>query len=370
MKRLQDLIGREMEADGINRALRNFAQTQRTNAVGALHVTCSDESEHEAAESFQHWFADAVLPELKSQRRSPFRTANLGARYEWGAVRIAEQHYATPETRGDVKLLVLKLNSHVAVSQVGNETLYGVMNRYDCESACCGALHALLAGKRHPAMDELRATFGYDDIARLEMLQDAATIDSGLRSFLAAVVNARLQARSAIVDIQDYEPETPTIYLVLPCVTLNRPQRDSEFVVGMYSADSRLGLGEAAYVGLSDDPSRYAVSKHHGYLTIKDDSVREPREARNHRLEVVKQWKERHPVAQSVDDPRLKELVTTTASTSNYTAKMAHETLKTVLWLAADIAPVPVSILLFAKGVAGIHNLYRAHQLARRRQRR
>ena len=26
------------------------------------------------------------------------RTANLGARYEWGTIRIAEHHFATPET--------------------------------------------------------------------------------------------------------------------------------------------------------------------------------------------------------------------------------------------------------------------------------
>ena len=30
----------------------------------------------------------------------------------------------------------------------------------------------------------------------------------------------------------------------------------------------------------------------------------------------------------------------------------------------ADVSSVPVSILLFAKGLAGIHNAYRAHRLA------
>ena len=365
MERLQDLIGRELEADGFNRALRNFAQSQRTSTVGAVHVTCSDESEHEAVASFQHWFADAVLPELKSQQRSPFRTANLGARYEWGAIRIAEEHYATPETRDSVKLMVIKLNSHVAVTQAGNEVIYGMINRYDCESACCGALHALLAGRRHPAMDELRATFGYDDVDRLGMLQDPETTAPSTRPFVAGVINARLQARSAIVDIQDYEPETPTIYVVIPCVTLNRPQRDTEFVVGVYWADTRKGVGEAEYVGLGDNPSHFELSKHHGYLRVEDASAREPRAAHDHRQEVVKQWRERYPVVQTVDDPRLRELAAQTQDTQSYTATMTRETLKTMLWLAADIAPVPISILLFAKGIAGIHNLYRAHQLAR-----
>ena len=39
--------------------------------------------------------------------------------------------------------------------------------------------------------------------------------------------------------------------------------------------------------------------------------------------------------------------------------------LGSLLWILADVSPVPVSILLFAKGVAGIHNAYRAHRLAR-----
>lgn len=44
---------------------------------------------------------------------------------------------------------------------------------------------------------------------------------------------------------------------------------------------------------------------------------------------------------------------------------MAVETLTTLLWLLADLSPVPASILLFAKGAAGIHNLYRVHRMVR-----
>ena len=71
------------------------------------------------------------------------------------------------------------------------------------------------------------------------------------------------------------------------------------------------------------------------------------------------------PIAEKMDAPQLKELAAQAEDTQSYTATMTRETLKTMLWLAADIAPVPISILLFAKGIAGIHNLYRAHQLAR-----
>ena len=78
------------------------------------------------------------------------------------------------------------------------------MNRYDTDSTCCGALGALLAGTRHPAMDEIRMAFSYDDVPRLDMLRDPTYDRAAAASFVAAIVNARLQARSAIVDIQDY----------------------------------------------------------------------------------------------------------------------------------------------------------------------
>lgn len=365
MQRLHDVIGRELAADSANRTLRDVAQAQRAAAVGAVHVTCSDEAEREAVESFQHWFANALLPELKFWSKSPFRTANLGGRYEWGAIRIAEQHYTTPATRAGFKLLVVKVNSHVSVMESAGQTIYGQMDRYECDSPCCGALHALLDGQRHPAMDELRTAFSYDGVARLDLLRDDTVVAPETRSFVAAVVNARLQARSAIVDIQDYVPESPTVYIVLPCVSLNRKQRDSEFIVGMYWSDSRNGAGEAQYIGLGDDPSCYRVFQHHGHLRVEDDHLGQPREARNHRQEVARQWRARHPEFQVVQDPRFAEIASKTRNHSGYSATMARETLKTLLWLAADIAPVPASILLFTKGLVGVHRLYQAHRLAR-----
>ena len=119
MRRIQDLLGREVNLDTCNRALRDFAQSQRAAAIGAVHVTCSDECEREEVESFQQWVADSLLPELKFSARSPFRSANLGARYEWGAVRIAEEHFATPDSRDAFKLMLVKINSHVAVLGTG-----------------------------------------------------------------------------------------------------------------------------------------------------------------------------------------------------------------------------------------------------------
>lgn len=365
MRRIHDLLGREVNLDACNRALRDFAQSQRADTTGAVHVTCSDECEREEAESFQQWVADSLLPELKFSARSPFRSANLGARYEWGAVRIAEEHYATPSSRDTFKLMLVKINSHVAALESVGETVFGKMNRYDTNSTCCGALGALLAGTRHPAMDEIRMAFSYDDIPRLEMLRDADTIDPALTPFVAAILNARIQARSAIVDIQDFVPQSPTVTVVMPTVTINRPQRDTEFVVGLYWADSRKGVGEAEYVGLGDDPSKYVISTTHGYLRVEDNHLQQPREARDHRELVVKQYRNRHGQTEFGMDERWQQVIAKSQDDSAKTPQLAQETLKTVLWLAADIAPIPLAVMLFAKGIVGIHHLYRVHRLAR-----
>jgi len=364
MRRIQEFIGKEHESDAVNRALRTFAQAQRPSAVGAVHVTCSDETERETAETFQRWFADALLPELKFWSKAPFRAANLGNRYEWGAIRIAEPHFATAESREGFKLLLVKINAHVAVDQDGGRTTYGCLDRYNSKSPCCGALDALLNDYPSPATDELETMFQFDGLPRLDMLRDESSVDLQYRSFLAAIVNARLQARSAIVDIQDYTPDSPTLTVVIPSVAMNRRQRDSEFVVGMYWADSRGRQGEAEYVGLGDDPSRYEIISRHGYLRVTDGPTLEEREARDHRQEVGRHWQlQREPL--QLTGERLRALRMGPSSESARAPNMTYETLKTVLSVAADIAPIPLSIMLFARGLAGIHHLYRVHQLAR-----
>lgn len=364
MYRLDNLIGTEHDADSVNRSLRDFAQHQNASAVGAVHVTCADETEREAVESFQHWFAEPLLPNLKFSAKSPLRLATLGGRYEWGAVRLAEQHFATPETAEGFELLIVKLNAHVAVLESGGEVTFGKMDRYSNRSACCGALDAMLAGRHLPAIDDLRETFASEGKPRAEMLNDPDQVDPRYRSLYAAVVSARLQARRAIVDIQDFRPDVPTIYVVLPTVTVNRPQRDTEFVVGMYWADHRDGPSEVHYRGLGDDPSRYQIGSRHGLLRISDDQLEHRREARGHRNEVFRQWQKRRQ-QETLDLARLKDVANEHADEIGRDPQLANEALKTLLWLLADLSPVPASIMLFTKGIAGIHHLYCVHRLAR-----
>jgi hypothetical protein len=272
MTRLQDLTGTESELSQVSNALRQFAQELGAPVVGGCHVTCSDEAESECEEAFQRWFGREVLPELKPDSRAPLRSINLGGRYEPGAIRVAEEHYATLKSREAFKLLVVKINAHTAVCRSAEGPEYGWLERYGCRSACCGALAKLFEGGSLPAVEELRKTFASDGKNRLAVLEDSRRVVPRHRALLTAVSSAALQARRAVLDIQHYQPQTPTVFLVLACVTVNRvSEPDTELVVGQYGID-RTGQEPAIkHRGLGDDPAAYRVRHEQGRVMIEDD---------------------------------------------------------------------------------------------------
>ncbi len=363
MHRVRELLGNEYTLDTVSRTLRDAARSQHASAVGALHVTCSDECERECSESFQQWFAQDLLPELKFSSKSPFRSANLGARYEWGSIGIAEHHFATPPTHDGLELLVVKINAHVCVHNVAGEVRYGSMPRYGVESTYCGAVHAMLDGQSLPALDGLREAFLSEGKDRIAMLNDPDVADPRLRSLLSAVTSARLQARRAILDIQHFTPASPTRYFVVPCVTLNRAQRDTELVVGFYSADHRGGDLETAYVGLGDDPSRYVVHQHHSMLRIEDDHLHQQREARDHRDLVRQRWRQfQQPPLR--DPAHREEVARLTERVRREGASVSAEALVAMLAMLAVASPLPLAVDLFICGACGIHHVYGAHRLA------
>ncbi|MFT5685083.1 MAG: hypothetical protein ACI8RZ_006029 [Myxococcota bacterium] len=246
---LAQMIGQQQQIDRIPEVLRSFARTSRAPVVGAYHITCSDESEQECIMAFDREFVRPLLPELKYWRQSAFRTANLGARYETGALAIAEEHYATPDSANDHKLLVIKLNSHVSLVHAEDGVHYGRMQRYDRECVYCGALTALLAGSDAGFARALRHTIG--DV-RLAVLRAA---DPDTRALSAAIVNARLQGERVLAAIRAHTPHTPTRYLIAAGVTLNRQQHDdAELPVAFWSVDLD---GTISLAGLSSDPTRY-----------------------------------------------------------------------------------------------------------------
>jgi hypothetical protein len=233
-------------------------------------VTCADESEWECIDSFQRTFVDPLLPSLKFARKAPFRLSNLGARYEPGAVAVAEHHFATPESGQTFKVLLIKINAHVATEGAGSRAVYGRMRRYDTESAACGALHALLAGADRPYLSELRRTFAADGLDRLALLHDEQRVAPAYRSLFVALVSARLQTRRAAQDIENHTPASPTLYAIASCCTLNRPEEDSELLCGVHVADYRAAAPTAEYRGLGDDPTGYVVQYDAGRLRVTD----------------------------------------------------------------------------------------------------
>lgn len=279
MVRIRDLIGIESELSQVGLALRHFAEELAAPVVGAYQVTCSDEIEWECAEAFQEHFCDGLLPILEFERCSPFRSINLGARYEWGAVRVAEEHFATEPSEGAFKLLVAKINAHVAVEDTRDGPVYGVLDRYGHRSTCCGALAGLFEGSLLPAIQELRQVFRFGGVNRLSALADRNRVAPEHRALLAAVVSARLQAHRVVLDIEEYQPESPTVFLILPCVTINRLGRDTELVVGEYGVDRTEPTSRAKYAGLADSPTAYRVRHDQGRLILEDDHWPETSEA-------------------------------------------------------------------------------------------
>jgi len=366
MDQIKSIVGVERSLEGVCQAIHLSAVERSASTVGAMHITCSDESEHECVSAFQKGFINFMLPSLKFAQQAGFRIANLGARYDWAAVRIAEQHYAAAARPGAVKLLVVKVNSHVGVidTNTGPGPRYGVMKRYDGESFCCGALYGLMSGEKAPYAERLTDVFVSEGQDRLSTLLDETKVDPKYRALDAAIVNARLQARKVMLDIQDYTPTSPTEYLVMPCVTINRTEKDTEIVCGFYFASSDDKAAE--YCGLGDDPAGYEHVLKNGRLTVSDGQVGTCREARNHRQLALEQW---HLLMRGrtvqIQDERLDRVRRETAGHTGPRHVRVKQMLPVLLAVLAEVDPVSAAVLLFGNGCGGIHNAFHVHRLAR-----
>ncbi len=268
---LEQRVGVEQDLDDLNRALRDYVRSFAAPGVGALLITCADEAEWECVDSFQRMFAAHLLPKLKFACRAPFRLANLGARYEEGALAVAERHFATPDTHHAFKVMLVKVSAHVAVEGGGATATFGRMQRYGIESIACGALHALLADTHLPVLDELRRTFNADGEDRIRVLADTQQVAPAQRALFAAVASARLQARRVEADIQRHHTHSPTVYVIAACVTLNRTDRDTELLCGLTVADLRTDPPAARHVGLGDHPARYRLHDEFGRLRLTEE---------------------------------------------------------------------------------------------------
>ena len=247
-KQLTELIGVEQRLDAVNIALRYLARD--------LWMA-----------SFHDEFVRGLLPDLKFLNRSAFRTSNLGARYEQGALAIAEDHYAGAVPEGGFKLLLVKLHSHVSVVAREDGLHFGEMVRYGQESAYCGALLALLRGDDTGYTRALHKTFSMGGLDRLTILRDPTRVDPTYQPLFAAIVNTLLQAERVQADIGAHEPEGDTVYVIASSVTLNRATRDTELLCGLTLVDCRDGV-RIDGVRLGTDPSAYAVFGELGTLRV------------------------------------------------------------------------------------------------------
>jgi len=366
MQQLKDLVGAERSLERVCQAIHLSVVERHPQVVGALHITCADEAEHECVCAFERGFVKYMLPPLKFAQQSAFRIANLGGRYDWGAVRIAEQNYAEACREGQRKIIVVKVNSHVGVIEAPDAPTFGAMKRYGGESRTCGALHRLLGGDRRPYAVQLEELFISEGPDRLATLRDPQRVDPAVRFLYAALVSARLQARKVILDIQDYATASPTEFVVIPCVTINRPERDTEIVCGFYLAGADAGTGEAQYFGLGDDPAGYQHRFHNRRLLVWDEHVGSMREARNHRQLALEQWHElMRGRSVSVQDERLDRVRHETSRHTGPRHERAKIILPVLLTVLGEVAPVSAAVLLFAHGAAGIHHAFRIHRLAR-----
>lgn len=367
MGKLREIIGTEQDFDQVSRALRQQVERERPPVVGALLVTCSDESERECIDAFQHGFVDALLPDFKLWSKSAFRSANLGARYEWGAVRVAEQHFATHSARTQFKTVVVKINAHVAVERTPDGDRFGRMQRYETESPACGAIHALLEDLRQPFTKDLHDALIVDARDIVETLKDPERVAPVHQRLFAAIVSARVQARRATLDIQDYRPTTPTLYIVLPCVTLNRAERDTEIPVGVYTADYRADPPRVEYRGLGDDPSKYVFEYQYDQIVVRDDQIDQPRAARDHRKHLIRQWHEKHAAKANLEalhrDERFAKFLDDARQNKHKDHHVAKAMVKNALVLLADLNPISAALALFGGGVADIYHAHRIHKI-------
>jgi hypothetical protein len=119
-------------------------------------------------------------------------------------------------------------------------------------------------------LDELRSTFRLQGKDRLQILMNPNKTAPELRGLYAAVVSADLQAQQVMKDIHAHPASVPIFYLVIPCVTLNRSEPDTEILCGVYTADYRSTDIKEDYTGLSDDPENYSFNIHNQRINIQN----------------------------------------------------------------------------------------------------
>jgi hypothetical protein len=154
-----------------------------------------------------------------------FSVSNLCGRLEPGAFALIDDHFTRHAGKAP-KLIVIEIASHVGRIRSGSISEYGHVDRFGRRSPCCGALTTLLEPRpatgtvRHPWFEQLNTFFGPVRLAALRQL------DPSSRMIAAAVVHVALQAESAVAEVLQDVPETPTDVLLVSGVSVNQQWGD------------------------------------------------------------------------------------------------------------------------------------------------
>ena len=273
---LAERIGKETRLGDVDRATVRVAGRLRKPSVTTLHVTCSDGLEHGTTATFRN-IVSRDLTQAAARNWAPLRTANLGGRYEWGSSAVALSHF---QDVGE-SLAIVKVNSHVGVQRGHGEPTFGHYDRTGNQSGTCGALTMLLQGSSAAFLQDIELIFESEGKDRHALLLDPDVLDPALRMLYVAVVQARLEARRALLDLAQLE-SGPDALLVVSAVTFNQQLHDHELLVGFYAGEREsAGQLHNVWCGLPDDPRAiaYAQTPRGVQLTVRTAAEMAPPES-------------------------------------------------------------------------------------------
>ncbi|MBI4879963.1 MAG: hypothetical protein HY812_09950 [Planctomycetes bacterium] len=330
MQELASVFGREQGAESLDAALAAWARRQGASPVELLALACCE--------------AAAGLSRPGLGGRAPLLLANHGCRYEFGSILLAEQEAAPPCSGAAPPALLVRIFGH------------GPALAEDAAGAAaagrpCAALRALLEGRSLPFVAELARVFRSLGVDRLAALVDGGAVPAAARPLFAAIANARLQARSACLDLLEHRPSAPALYLILHGVVLRGPAGASLLPCGGYLLDRRGNGAPGRYAGLGDDPARYRLSREGGRAAVADEGNGVARAMTDYR-----RWagQERAALAwpDLARDERLRRFIDLARARGARAERSSAADLKVVLRLLAQEAPVQAALLLCEEGIA------------------
>ncbi len=267
---LERLLGVEVSLDVFHGTLRRAAQAMHPRGeVGTMLVTCSDEFLGEVRTAFARDVARPLTALQMIGSRGTFAVANLGGRFEPGALALADEHFSGGSRPDSARRLVVELVAHVGRLRQDHSSTHGLVDRFGKASPCCGALTLLLeapeatAAVRHPWFDQLSAFFGP---ARLSQLR---ADPSPWRLVRAAIVHAVLQGESAMADLLRDPPDGPAHILLACVVAINQPGTDGALLASvqrMHFDGTHMHLEHAA--ALRSSPEALDISSQAGRLLV------------------------------------------------------------------------------------------------------